>query len=118
MNSSSLAVDTTCIPDMGASPYPPIPNIDITVNGVRNLLGQCNMNKSPGPDNIHGTFLKHAASEFAPLLTHLFQQSLDSGTVPTSWKQVNVTPIFKKGDKLDPRNYHPVSLTSLVWNIF
>ena len=95
MNSSSLAVDTTCIPDMGASPYPPIPNIDITVNGVRNLLDQCDMNKSPGPDNIHGTFLKHTASEFAPLLTHLFQQSLDSGTVPISWKQANVTPIFK-----------------------
>ena len=106
--------DTTCIPDMGVSPYPPISNIDITVNGVRNLLDKCDVNKSPGPDNIHGTFLKHTASEIAPLLTHLFQQSLDTGTVPTSWKQANVTPIFKKGDKLDPRNYRPVSLTSLV----
>ena len=34
--------------------------------------------------------------------------------MPDSWKQANVTRIYKKGDKTDPRNYRPVSLTSLV----
>ena len=47
-------------------------------------------------------------------MTHLFQQSLRNGIVSASWKQANVTPIYKKGDKKDPGNYHPVSLTSLV----
>jgi len=37
---------TSCIPDKGTSPYPSIPDIDITVNGVRNLLAKCNTNKS------------------------------------------------------------------------
>ena len=72
------------------------------------------MNKSTGPDNIHAAFLKNTAFETAPLLTHLFQQSLRSGIVPISWKQANVTPVYKKGDKTDPGNYRPVSLTSLV----
>ena len=106
--------DTSCIPDRGNSPYPPIPDIHITLNGVRNLLAECDTTKSPGPDNIHAAFLKQVASEIAPLLTHLFNQSLRIGTVPDSWKQANVTPIYKKGDKTDPRNYRPVSLTSLV----
>ena len=61
---------------MGASPNPPIPNINITVNRVRNLHDQCDINKSPAPDNIHGAVLKHTAFKFAPLLMHLFQQSL------------------------------------------
>ena len=81
---------------------------------MRNLLAECDTTKSPGPDNIHAAFLKQVASEIAPLLTHLFNQSLRIGTVPDSWKQANVTPIYKKGDKTDPRNYRPVSLTSLV----
>ena len=32
------AEDTSSIPDTGTSQYPPIPDIDITLNGVRNLL--------------------------------------------------------------------------------
>ena len=106
--------DTSCIPDKGVSPYPSIPGFDITSSGVRNLLANCDTNKSPGPDNIHAAFLKQVASEIAPLLTHLFNQSLTEGTVPASWKQAYVTPIYKKGTKTDPRNYRPVSLTSLI----
>ena len=106
--------DTSTVPDKGTSPYPSIPDINVTLNGVRNLLLKSDLNKSAGPDNIHAAFLKHTAFETAPLFTHLFQQSLRKGIVPASWKQANVSPIYKKGDKTDPGNYRPVSLTSLV----
>ena len=62
--------DTSCIPDMGTYSYPSITDTIITVNDVRNLLAKCDINKSPGTDNIHGAFLKNTASEFAPILTH------------------------------------------------
>jgi len=58
--------------------------------------------------------LKSTATEIAPILTHLFQQSLESGILPAAWKHAYVSPIFKKGSKADPKNYRPVSLTSLI----
>ena len=42
---------------------------------------------------------------------------MDLGEVPSMWKQANVVPIFKKGDRTIMSNYRPVSLTSFVEKI-
>ena len=47
----------------------------------------------------------------------IFQMSLDKGECPSDWKTANVTPIHKKGDRTDPSNYRPVSLTSQVCKV-
>ena len=99
------------IPNKRASPYP---SINITLQGVTNLLSNSNPHKSPGPDSLHAVFLKQTSTEIAPMLTHLFQQSLRDNSIPIIWKQAYVTPIYKKGNRSDPKNYRPVSLTSLV----
>ncbi|CAL4189778.1 unnamed protein product, partial [Meganyctiphanes norvegica] len=39
------------------------------------------------------------------------------GECPTDWRSANVTPIHKKGDRSDPSNYRPVSLTSQVCKV-
>ena len=49
----------------------------------------------------------------APILQVIFQQSLDTGVVPSDWKQANVVAVYKKGDKNTAANYRPVSLTSI-----
>ena len=48
------------------------------------------------------------------MLTHIFQQSLDSGVVPTQWKHAYVSPVFKNGSKTNPKNCRPISLMSVV----
>ena len=50
-------------------------------------------------------------------LTTLFNLSLSTGIVPQDWRDAGVTPLFKKGKKCDPKNYRPISLTSLVGKI-
>ena len=42
---------------------------------------------------------------------------MSESKVPDDWKTVNVTSIFKKGNKGEASNYQPVSLTSHVGKI-
>jgi hypothetical protein len=39
------------------------------------------------------------------MISDLFQSSVNTGTVPTDWREAIVTPIFKKGAKSKPENY-------------
>ena len=39
---------------------------------------------------------------------------MQNGECPDDWRSANVTPIHKKGDRTNPNNYRPVSLTSQV----
>ena len=37
--------------------------------------------------------------------------------MPSDWKEALVVPIYKKGDKQQPANYRPVSLTSITCKV-
>ena len=65
-------------------------------------------------DKLHPYALKATAAEISPMLTYIFQQSLCCGRLPTQWKHAYVTPVYKKGDKIDPKNYRPISLLTSV----
>ncbi|KAK4821601.1 hypothetical protein QYF61_025178 [Mycteria americana] len=51
------------------------------------------------------------------LLSVLYQQSWLTREVLVDWRLANVTPIHKKGQKEDPGNYRPVSLTSVLGKV-
>lgn len=53
-----------------------------------------------------------ADTEVTPLMI-TFGRSWRSGEVPEDCRKANVTPVFKKDKKEDPRNYCPVSMTSV-----
>ena len=82
--------------------------------GVRKLLANINHHSACGPDNLPAYLLKEAANELAPVLSLLFNATLNQGKVPLEWKEANVVPIFKKGDKHRAENYRTISLNSIV----
>jgi hypothetical protein len=94
--------------------YPPIGGLLISTEGVEKLLAGINPNKACGPDNMPCRVLKELAPSIAPILTTIFQQSVETGMLPTVWLKAYVAPIFKKGSTCQPENYRPVSLTCVV----
>lgn len=94
-----------------------MPPILVTTEGITKLLKNLNTNKAQGPDKLPTVILKQHADLVAPILQVIFQQSLDTGTVPSDWQKADVVPVFKKGDKSKPENYRPVSLTCVTSKI-
>ena len=94
--------DTTTIPDLG-TPFPSINRIEVTANGVIKLLKKINPHKATGPDNIPARLLKELADSLGPMLTILYQASLDSGTLPEIWKSATISAIFtRRGTEINP----------------
>ena len=106
----SPAIDTTLSQQ---TRLPDIQEILVSSEGVHKLLSNINVNKATGPDGIPGRILKICAMEYADIYRLLFQASLDQGIIPDDWRDANVVPLFKKGDRSKPSNYRPVSLTSI-----
>ena len=77
-------------------------------------LKELDASKAMGPDNINPFLIKSMAEVFVKPLTLIFQKSVSSGIVPSAWKEARITLIYKKGNKTEPSNYQPVSLTSIV----
>ena len=88
---------------------------EITVDpkGTLKLLNGLKVHKAPGPDGLSARVLKECSSEIAPILAFIYNESLAQGTVPDDWRQANVAPVYKKGEKYDAANYRPVSLTCI-----
>ena len=104
-------------PDKGASPYPDIPDIQISRSGVKTLLSDLKINKAGGPDLIPARILRNLSEEICDVLAFIIQQSYDSGNPPLDWSKALVTAVHKKGKKDNPSNYRPILLTCLCCKI-
>ena len=88
---------------------------DITVDlkGVAKLLDGLNVHKAHCPDGLNARVLKECSNEISPIVALIFNESLARGDVPDEWRQANVSPVLKRGEKYYAANYRPVSFTCI-----
>jgi ribonuclease HI len=73
---------------------------------------QSSGDSSPGPDKIPYSFFRHFPPPFLLQLLKLFNQILECGSVPDTWKRQIIIPILKSGK--DPslgQSYRPIALS-------
>ncbi|VDI32121.1 Hypothetical predicted protein, partial [Mytilus galloprovincialis] len=86
--------------------------MNINKEEIAKILKGLKVEKSPGPDRIHPRILKELAESISTPLCIIF-----NSTVPSRWKEAQISAIFKKGKKCIAGNYRPVSLTSVVCKV-
>ena len=108
---SHCNIDTSnsSLPDDPATP-PRMTCILATEKEISDLIKSIDPSKATGCDGISPQLLKLAADSIVPSLTRLINLSLQTCRVPKLWKEANVLPLFKKGDRSDINNYRPVSI--------
>ena len=55
---------------------------------------------------------------YSEKLTNIFNECLINGKFPGTLKRAHVTPIFKKGNDNEKKNYRPVSMLSIFSKVF
>ena len=81
---------------------------------VKKVITNLDSLKASGPDCVLVVFLKNCE-----LLAKLFNMCLKESCFPDYWKVSSVVPVFKNvGERPTAKNYHHVSLYSVVSKVY
>ncbi len=92
--------------------------ITFSEDDVRRELKRVNVRKAAGHDGITGRVLRSCADQLAGLFTSIFNESLATSVVPTSFKKSVNIPVPKNSKPSCLNDYRPVALTSTVMKVF
>ena len=85
---------------------------------IESLIIYIKPNKAIGPNSIPTKILKEFKTELSEPLSDMINVSFNKGIFPDFLKVANVIPIHKKGEKLDPNIYRPISLLSNISKLY
>ena len=84
-----------------------------TLEEIKKLIRELQLNKAPGSDGISSYIMKKTENLIAPILVKLFNKCMDNGIFPDILKIATIIPIHKGGAKNEATNYRPISLLPL-----
>jgi exonuclease III len=96
------------------TPYFSMLDLRITESEVYRAIKNLKNKKAAGYDQILGEMLKAGKETLIKPLTALFNKIFASKQYPQEWNKGIITPIHKKGSKLDPNNYRGITVNSVL----
>ena len=76
------------------------------------------VNKASPKDDIPLKIIKSNYDIFAPLLCNDFNLDIDNNKFPDALKTADIKPSFKLDDRQNKVNYRPVSLLSVISEVY
>ena len=94
-------------------------NISVTPKVIKKVIMNLDLSKASGSDCIPVVVLKNCEPELSYILAELFNKCLKESCFPDCWKVSLVVPVFKNvGERSTAKNYHPVSILSVISKVF
>ena len=90
---------------------------EVTQEECRRALAGMKNNKSPGIDGLPYEFYTHFWSTLGPDMVDVYNECFESGRLSFSQRSGLITLLYKKGDKLDTKNWRPISLLCTDYKI-
>ena len=97
---------------------PNIADIEFSKEDIESAIDEIDRDAATTENDIPASVLKECRNALSYPIYLIWKKSLDTETIPSDMKIQSINPIFKKGDKSDPSNYRPISLTSHLIKIF
>ncbi len=90
---------------------------EITSDEVMMAINKLKPSKAPGSDGLTAVFYKQFTGELSTVLSWVFNTAFKVGNLSISKWIAIIILLYKKGQKEDPANYWPISLTNLDYKI-
>jgi hypothetical protein len=74
--------------------------------------------KAAGADSIEAELWKNGGPNLLDALQEVIQQAWTSKTLPRSWTEGVLCPVYKKCDELDCKNYRRICLLNVTYKVF
>jgi hypothetical protein len=84
---------------------------------VKSAISSLKNNKSPGDDSLAAELFKAGGEHLWKAMHELICRVWSEERLPNEWKTAVICPIFKKGCKLDCKNYRGISLLPTAYKI-
>ena len=92
--------------------------MEVQQGKVAAALQKLNLGKIAGSDGISAELLKGGGSIITDLLLELTEEVWRTKVVPQHWKDTELVPLYKKGDRMKCDNYHGISPLSVPGKVF
>ena len=89
-------------------------DMNISVEEFKITLDDLKINKAPEPDKLSTEFYTFLPENRIEYLTKLFNKLWNNYKLPNNWLELEMKMIYKKGNKLDPKNYRCITLTNAI----
>ena len=94
-------------------------NQKITQKEILDCINRLKNNKASGDDRVINEYIKSTSDKFIDIYEEFFSLIFETGIIPDSWLIGYIKPIYKnKGDKLDPKNFRPITIISCLSKLF
>ena len=94
-------------------------NFFVTPKMFKKVIINLDLSKTSGPDCVPVAVQKNCEPELSYIPAELFNECLKESCFAGCWKVSSVVPVYKNvGERSTAKNYHPVSLFSVVNKVF